>query len=124
MVTREVPLVGNSSLLFSWKNFDAFRRAFGIKSLEDFDAFYTKENVAKLTFDDIIKIVGFGLQRRDKEVSLEEVVDIIDEYMEENTFMDLIELVINAQLAALTSTPLDGGEVKGVAKKPPKTSKN
>ena len=124
MVIREVPFTGNYSLLFSWRNFNAFRRAFGIKTLADFDKFYTTENTAKLTFDDVEKIVGFGLQRKDKEVPPEEVSEIIESFMEEHTFMEMLELLINAQMAALTSAPLDGGEVKGVQQKPPKTSKN
>ena len=124
MVKREVPFVGNYSLLFSWRNFNAFRKAYGINTLDDFDNFYSKENSAKLTFDDIEKIVGFGLQRKDVPVSQEEVTDLIDEFMEDHAWMDLLELVINAQMSALVSSPLKEGEAKGETKKPPKTLKS
>ena len=124
MVTREVPFTGNSSLLFSWRNFNAFRKAYEINTLDDFNNFYSKDNSAKLSFDDIEKIVGFGLQRKDKAVSPEEVSELIEEYMEDKTFMELVELVITAQMAALVSTPVEGGEAKGEAKKTPKPLKN
>jgi hypothetical protein len=77
MVTREVPFTGNYSLLFNWRNFNAFRQAYGINSLEDFDKFYSKENSSKITFDDVEKIIGFGLQRKDQKVSPEEVSELL-----------------------------------------------
>lgn len=123
MVTREVPFVGNSSFLFSWKNMNAFREAYGIKTLEDFDKFYSQANTAKLTFDDVAKIASFGLQRKDKTVSKEDVDDLIDEYMEEHTFTDFFELVLTAQMTSMYSPNQDVGEAKG-EKKPPKPGKN
>lgn len=125
MVKREVPLIGNYSLLYSWRNLNAFFEAYGIKTLEEFDTFYSKDNTLKLGFEDISKIVCFGLQRRDKQFSIEEVNDIIDEFMEENTMQDLIELAIKAQMSAMISTPAKEGEVEGEAKKkPPRQSKS
>jgi hypothetical protein len=122
MVKREVPLIGNYSLLYSWRNLNAFFEAFGIKTLEEFDKFYSKENTVKIGFEDISKIVGFGLQRRDKQLSLEEVNDIIDEFMEENTMQDLMEITIKAQMSAMVTTT--EGEAEGEKKtKPPRQSK-
>jgi hypothetical protein len=124
MVKREVPLVENYSLLYSWHNLNAFFEAFGIKTLEEFDTFYSKENSIKLGFEDIAKIVGFGLQRKDKSYSMEEVNDIIDEFMEEKTMQDILELAINAQMSAMITTSANEGEAKGEAKtKPPRQSK-
>ena len=102
---------------------NAFREAYGIKTLEDFDKFYSQVNTAKLTFDDVAKIASFGLQRKDKTVSKEEVDDLIDEYMEEHTFTDFFELVLTAQMTSMYSPNQDVGEAKG-EKKPPKPGKN
>jgi hypothetical protein len=124
MVKREVPFVGTSTLLYSWKNLTAFFDEFGIEKIEDIDNFY-KENTGKLTFSQIEKIIQFGLQRKDKKVEIDEVRDLMDTYLEENTVLDIIGLAVKAQMLAIISATEPQGEPKGAnSENPLKTLTN
>jgi hypothetical protein len=128
MVTREVPLVGTKSLLYSWRNLSLLCNEFNIASVDELGRFF-QSRFKTISMDDIEKMVWIGLQRKDKEVSLEEARDILEEFLEEKYIPDLIEIVIRAQVASImvTDSGVPGestGEVKGETKKPPKQSKN
>lgn len=102
MVAREVPFVGTSTLLYNWKNIKAFFKKYELKTLNDFDKFW--QNTGGLGFEDLIQIVSYGLQRKDKEVTLEEAEYLFDEFMEDHTLQDIVKLVMEAQLSALVNT--------------------
>lgn len=123
MVVREVPF-GNSSLLYNWKNITQFYREFELKTVGDFDKFWTSENINNLELDDLIKIARIGLQRKDKTVSIEEAMDIVDEFMgDDQTVTDLALTLFKAQSEGLAAQD-NAGEQKGAtkAKKPPTPS--
>lgn len=122
MVYREVPFVGNSSLLYSWANLNQFFKAYGLKSPNDFDVFW-KSNLGTLEFDeDYPKIIMFGLNRKDNPSSIDEASELMYQYLEEHSFQDLQELIVGAQLSALVNTESEG-EAKGETVKPPQRSK-
>ncbi len=124
MVAHEVPFAGNSSLLFNWRNIDNFFTAYELKTISDFDTFW-KTRSDTLSFDDYRKIVSIGLQRKGKTVTPNEVEDLIEEYMEDKSVMDLLLLLQTAQLSALVNTDEPGEPTGEPAKvKPPKHSKN
>jgi hypothetical protein len=128
MVTREVPLVGTKSLLYSWRNLTLLCNEFDIVSVDELGKFF-QSRFKSISMGDIEKMVWIGLQRKDKEVSLEEARDILEEFLEEKYIPDLIEIVIRAQVASImvTDSGVPGestGEVKGETKKPPKQSRH
>jgi len=123
MVAREVPFLGNSSLLYSWANINQFFKAYGIKNINEWDTFW-RTKLGDLEFDkDYPQILMFGLNRKEKQSSIEEAGELFEEYMEEHTLQDLQELIINAQMSALVNEETQG-EVKGETMKPPRRSKS
>lgn len=121
MVSREVPFTGNSSLLFNWKNFTQFRKAYGIKTLEEFDDFWKIRAVSLDIDTDYPTILMFGLNRKDKESSIEEATELMNEYMEDHVLTELTELIISSMMSALVVEGNQTGETKT---KPPRQSKS
>ena len=123
MVAREIPFIGNSSLLYSWANISQFFKTYGIKNINEWDVFW-RTQLGSLEFDkDYPQILMYGLNRKEKQASFEEAKELFEEYMEGHTMQDLQELIINAQMSALVN-PDAQGEAKGETMKPPRRSKS
>lgn len=115
MVIREVPF-GEHSLLYNWANIKKFYDEYGLRTIEEFEAFWDMKKAATLGLDDFIKIAFIGLQRKGKPVSLEEASEIVDEYMgDDKTVTDLMVTLYKAQLEGLVVQDTEG-EQKGAAK--------
>lgn len=122
MVAREVPFVGNSSLLYSWANLNQFFKAYEIKNVNEWDVFW-RTKLGDLDFEnDYPKIIMYGLNRKGSPSTIEEANELFEEFMEDHTLQDIQELLISAQMSALVNTETQG-EVKGETMKPPQRSR-
>ena len=123
MVAHEVPFVGNSFLLYNWRNINIFFNEYDLKTLDEFDTFW-KTRPGTFTFEDYNKIVSIGLQRKDQVVPTEKVDELIGEYVDNNSLNDLLATVYKAQMSSLVNAD-DQGELPGEKKvKPLRPSKN
>jgi hypothetical protein len=118
MVMKEAPFAGGKSLRYTWDNMELLMDTLGFETLVDFVNFIPER---KYGLKHIRIIVWAGLQREGETIDLKDVGKIIDEYLKDHNFEDLLSTTMGAVINAWG----DEGEAQGEnQKKTPKPSKN
>lgn len=128
LVEKSTNFVDGYSLRYDWDNYEKFAELFELDTLQKIDAFYKKENLDKLSLNDIKKMVWCGLYTEENQLKLEDVGKILSKFMKGKSLPVLTSVILKAQsesgIIHFTSPGEAVGETSETPEKSPKRSKN